>query len=157
VADWLGGNFRCEREGGPGQELDRLKISQAVSPEEIFRRRTGMPLDAAVFTKRSLNRINPAYRAEVIHVRTHDSFSHYVCGFQLGGRLFVMDYANPTRREWGLTPFRDLGEYVERLYSRKNGVRATAHPDPARPSADVRKQKPGGFLNPASVPGATAP
>jgi hypothetical protein len=146
VAEWLNTNFHCDRngvrrEGPPGR--NNAKSFQVRSAEETFRCRTGLSLEAAVFAKHSLNRINPEYRAEIIHLVAERSSVHYVCGLHLGGRLFVMDYASPHEKMIGTHgPFRTLGEYVEKFYLKYHPLQPRLQSyDLGRPSPTTLKQK----------------
>src|SRR5512147_2497967 len=62
-------------------------------PEETFRLKSGINIDAVEFSKKTLNQINPSYKAQtaVILVRPN-VFNHYVCTFKNDGKLFVLDY-----------------------------------------------------------------
>jgi hypothetical protein len=122
VAVWLNHNFRYEKDGnGDGQPFsqgnnNRPRIQRL---EEIFRYPCGCSLDASLFARETLNRINPDYRAEIIYLSLDRSQAHYLCGFFLGGNLFVMDYGNPHERMIGTHgPFRNLNHYVQIFYSR---------------------------------------
>jgi hypothetical protein len=120
VAEWLNGNFRYDQFRDGESRLPRKaseKHSKVQAPEETFRYRTGGSLDAALFARETLNRINPDYRARIIHLSAGRSLVHYLCGFNLGGRLFVMDYGDPQEKMIGTHgPFEDLNDYAERFY-----------------------------------------
>ena len=120
VAVWLNDHFRYEQDrNGNGQPFSqenkkRLRIQRL---EEIFRFRCGCTLDASLFARETLNRINPDYRAEIIYVSLDRSQAHYLCGFFLGGNLFVMDYGNLYENMIGTHgPFKNLDHYVQIFY-----------------------------------------
>jgi hypothetical protein len=141
VANWLNENFYCDGEDARGQNPGKMKSPPARSAEEVFRRKTGISLDAAQFAKDSLNRINPEYRAEVFHLGGEKSRGQYVCGFHVGGRLFVMDYANPREKIMGTHgPFRNLGEYVDKFYPKNPSTAARQIPN-TRPDRLFPKEK----------------
>ena len=120
VAEWLNENFHYDQDGirervNPGR--DSRKILKVKETEETFRSKTGLSPEAAVFTKHTLNRINRDYRAEIIYLLPDKSSAHYVCGFYLGGKLFIMDYGSPYENMIGTHgPFENLDEYVQKFY-----------------------------------------
>lgn len=122
VADWLNQNFVYDRDGNekgspPGQNSQKLK--KVRDSKETFRSKTGLSLEVALFVKHTLNRINPDYRAEIIHLTSEKFPVHYVCGFYLGGKLFIMDYGTPYENMIGTNgPFENLDQYVQRFYSK---------------------------------------
>jgi hypothetical protein len=124
VAAWLNQNFRYEQDrNGNGQPFSKgtSKRPRIQTPEETFRCRCGGTLDASIFAKETLNRINPDYRAVVIYLSLDRSQTHYLCGFFLGGKLFVMDYGNPYENMMGTNgPFENLDDYAKNFYLRRN-------------------------------------
>jgi hypothetical protein len=87
------------------------------TPEETFRLKSGINIDAVEFSKKTLNRINPSYKARtaVILVRPN-VFNHYVCTFKNNGKLFVLDYGTPYKEITGVHgPYNSLDEY-KRFY-----------------------------------------
>jgi len=89
------------------------------TPEETFKLKSGIYLDAALFTKETLNRINPSYKAKiaVLIIRPYRA-NHYICSFQNGGKIFIMDYGTPFRETTGTYgPFHSLGE-VRKFYAK---------------------------------------
>lgn len=122
VAVWLNENFHYDPEGirkESSPKQDNQKFLMVQGSEETFRCKTGLSLEAAVFAKNSLNRINPDYRAEVIHLLPEKTSAYCVCGFQLGGRLFIMDYGSPYEKMIGTHgPFGNLDEYVKKFFSK---------------------------------------
>jgi len=83
------------------------------TPQETFRLRSGIYIDAAFFLKEALNRMNPSYDARiVVLVFRPYGFNHYVCSFKAGGKLFIMDYGTPYPEVTGVHgPYHSLEEY----------------------------------------------
>ena len=120
VAQWLNQNFFYDREAirkvlyepreeGTGQSIQVTK--------ETFRRKTGLSLEAALFAKHTLNQINPDYHADIIYLYAGKQSVHFVCGFYVGGKLYVMDYGTTYEKLLGTHgPFSDLDEYVKKFY-----------------------------------------
>jgi len=124
VAKWMKRNFlydigRSGRVWGPNTDP---KDYPSRSPEETFKSKRGLCIDAAVFAKVSLNKINQEYKSEVIYLRANEQkFSvHYVAGFYEDGKMFVLDYGIPSGKSQGGTwgPFENLDEYVKKVYLR---------------------------------------
>jgi hypothetical protein len=89
------------------------------TPEETFQLKSGIYIDAAEFSKRTLNQINPSYKAQtaVILVRPN-VFNHYVCAFKKDGKLFILDYGTPYKEITGVHgPYNSLDEY-KRFYEK---------------------------------------
>jgi hypothetical protein len=124
VAAWLNDNFRYDPDrSGESRTFGKVnkKPSAMKVNEETFRYRTGCSLEASLFARETLNRINPDYRAEIIHLSLDRSPVHYLCGFYLGERLFVMDYANPEESLLGTHgPFEDLNDYLQKFYLKRH-------------------------------------
>jgi len=116
VARWLSENFFYVQEGSPASAVGQ-KFIKVKNSEEIFRCKAGMSLEAAVFAKHTLNRINPEYRAEIVYLFSGRLPVHYVCGFYLGGKLFIMDYGTLHEKMMGTHgPFENLHDYVHKFY-----------------------------------------
>jgi hypothetical protein len=83
------------------------------TPEETFQLRSGIYLDAAMFLKETLNRINPSYKAQIVILITRPSgFNHYACSFRKDGEIFIMDYGTPYKEVTGVHgPYSSLEEY----------------------------------------------
>ncbi len=83
------------------------------TPEETFQLRSGIYIDAAMFLKATLNRINPSYKAQiVILVIRPYGFNHYACSFKKDGKIFIMDYGTPYKEVTGVYgPYNSLEEY----------------------------------------------
>ena len=82
-------------------------------PEETFQLKSGIYIDAAMFSKETLNRINPSYKAQIVIliIRPY-GFNHYVCSFRKDGKLFIMDYGTPYKEVTGIHgPYSSLEEY----------------------------------------------
>jgi hypothetical protein len=89
------------------------------TPEETFQLKSGIYIDAVVFSKKTLNQINPSYKAQtaVILVRPN-VFNHYVCAFKKDGKLFILDYGTPYKEITGVHgPYNSLDEY-KRFYEK---------------------------------------
>jgi hypothetical protein len=89
------------------------------TPEETFQLKSGIYIDAAEFSKKTLNQINPSYKAQtaVILVRPN-VFNHYVCAFKKDGKLFILDYGTPYKEITGVHgPYNSLEEY-KRFYEK---------------------------------------
>jgi len=124
VAVWLNHHFRYEKDrNGNGQPFSRghKKRSGIQKLEEIFRSRCGGTLDASLFARETLNRINPDYRAEIIYLSLDRSEANYLCGFFLGEKLFIMDYGNLYENMIGTHgPFKNLDHYIHLFYFRRH-------------------------------------
>jgi hypothetical protein len=102
------------------------------SPEETFRRRSGIYIDSALFIKETLNRIHPSYGARVVVIilRPYGS-NHYACSFIQDRKTYVMDYGTPYREITGLHgPFDHLDGYrkfFEKTYPLKKRVEAVRY------------------------------
>jgi hypothetical protein len=89
------------------------------TPEETFQLKSGIYIDAAMFLKENLNRINPSYKAQIVIliIRPY-GFNHYVCSFRMDGKLFIMDYGTPYKEVTGVHgPYNSLDEY-KRFYEK---------------------------------------
>jgi hypothetical protein len=89
------------------------------TPEETFQLKSGIYIDAVEFSKKTLNQINPSYKAQtaVILVRPN-VFNHYVCAFKKDGKLFILDYGTPHKEITGVHgPYNSLDEY-KRFYEK---------------------------------------
>jgi hypothetical protein len=89
------------------------------TPEETFQLKSGIYIDAVEFSKKTLNQINPSYKAQtaVIFIRPN-VFNHYVCAFKKDGKLFILDYGTPYKEITGVHgPYNSLDEY-KRFYEK---------------------------------------
>ena len=143
VAVWLSENFRYDPNGsGKVSGKPARKQLNGKGKEEIFRYRTGCSLNASLFAKETLNRINPDYRANLVHLSWDRSAVHYLCGFYVGQRLYIMDYWNPQENLRGTHgPFEDLKDCVQRIYLRH-------HPGPSKAIRYAFGMAPGHSPNP---------
>jgi hypothetical protein len=105
------------------------------SPWLTFTIMSGVCGDAAIFAEHSLDIINPNYRAKIICLQSKlngKTRVHYVCGFYLYHKLYVMDYGTPYDSIKGTHgPFDNLEEYAK--YSLKI-YRQAAHKNYIEPS-----------------------
>jgi len=106
-------------------DLDRYKtyegrLPPARTPEETFRLRSGIYVDAAVLAKETLNRINPSYRARIVVIIMRPyGYNHYVCSLREAGKIWIIDYGTPYKEVTGLHgPYNSLQEY--RVFYEKN-------------------------------------
>ena len=82
------------------------------TPEETFKLKSGIYIDAAIFAKETLNRIDPSYKAKIVVLLIGRGANHYVCSFMRDGKLFIMDYGTPYKTIVGVHgPFSSLEEY----------------------------------------------
>ncbi len=82
------------------------------TPEETFKLKSGIYIDAAIFTKTTLNRIDPSYQAKIVVLLIPGGANHYVCSFKKGGKLYIMDYGTPYQPITGVHgPLNSLEEY----------------------------------------------
>ena len=82
------------------------------TPEETFKLKSGIYIDAAIFAKATLNRINPSYQAKIVVLLIPGGANYYVCSFKQEGKLFMMDYGTPYPSIVGVHgPFNSLEEY----------------------------------------------
>ena len=105
-------------------DTERFKRFEGTLPpprtsEETFRLKSGIYIDAAIFAKESLNRINPSYQARIVVILIGRGANHYVCSFEKDGKIFIMDYGTPYRTMDGVHgPFSSLEEY--KVFFEKN-------------------------------------
>jgi hypothetical protein len=104
------------------KRVEDLKL-EVMSPSDTFKEKKGVCYDASAFKKDALNKINPNYKAEIIFLRSPTKIDHFVCGFYLDNKLWVLDYGNTAsnlaRGTWG--PFVNLDQYVKTVYCPKSG------------------------------------
>ncbi len=82
------------------------------TPEETFKLKSGIYIDAAIFARATLNRIDPSYQAKIVVLLIPGGANHYVCSFKKDGKLFTMDYGTPYQSIAGVHgPFNSLEEY----------------------------------------------
>ena len=116
VATWLTRKFiysykRARQEGG----------TAARKPNNLYQNPKGHCLDAAYFAQRTLNKINPEYKAKLIFILNKGKgLNHFATGFYINGDIFVMDYG--TGYNWASMqgvhgPYKSLYEYHRFLSS----------------------------------------
>ena len=83
------------------------------TPAETFQLKSGIYIDAVEFSKKTLNQINPSYKAQtVVIIVRPNMFNHYVCAFKGDGKLFILDYGTPYKEITGVHgPYSSLEEY----------------------------------------------
>jgi len=82
------------------------------TPEETFKLKSGIYIDAAIFARETLNRIDPSYKAKIVVLLVAGGANHYVCSFTRDGKVFVLDYGTPYKTIVGVHgPFNSLEEY----------------------------------------------
>ena len=127
VAHWLKTSFRFstsrQRAVAKLMKEDGRDGLRYRNPAKLYKKRSGYCVDAAYFAVEALNRVNPDYNARTVFIlnklsKTH----HWVAAFDLGGKLYIMDYgAGP---KWNAMngihgPYDSLDEYREFLESRR--------------------------------------
>jgi hypothetical protein len=104
-------------------DLERFETRSAIprTPEETFHLKSGIDINAAVFLKETLNRINPSYQAQIaVLIIRPNVFNRYVCSFKKDGKLFIMDYGTPYKEVTGVHgPYDSIEEYKE-FYEKHN-------------------------------------
>ncbi len=110
LVNWMQNYFSFDKE-----RYDKFRgtLPAPRTPEETFQLGSGIYIDAAMFLKEILNRINPSYKAQIVIliIRPYGS-NHYVCSFRKDGRLFILDYGTPYKEITGIHgPYSSLEEY----------------------------------------------
>jgi len=115
LVEWMENHFSVDI-----KKFERTSPIQRT-PKETFRLKSGIDIDAAVFLKETLNRINPSYQAQIVLVIIRpNTFNRYVCSFKKDGKLFIMDYGTPYKEVTGVHgPYDSLEEYKE-FYEKHN-------------------------------------
>ena len=114
LVKWMENDFSLDKERYEKFE-GTLPIPR--TPEKTFQLKSGIYIDAAMFLKETLNRINPSYKAQIVIliIRPY-GFNHYVCSFRKDGKLFIMGYGTPYKEVTGIRgPYNSLDEY-KRFY-----------------------------------------
>lgn len=126
VAKWLDENFEYDKnrleESERSSRVEKISVP-VKTVEETFQSKKGICMDSVLFTKEVLNRINSSYKAEVVFLkcRPEYKYDHYVCKFELDGKIYIMDYGNSTSNKHmnGIHgPYKSLDGYKE--YYEKN-------------------------------------
>ena len=90
LVKWMENDFSFDKE-----RYEKFEGTLPVprTPEETFQFKSGIYIDAAMFLKETLNRINPSYKAQIVIliIRPY-GFNHYACSFRKDGEIFIMDY-----------------------------------------------------------------
>lgn len=111
VQAWLEKDFSFETE-----RFKRFEgtLPPPRTPDETFKLKSGIYIDAAIFAKESLNRIDPSYKAKIVVLLITGGANHYVCSFMKDGKVFIMDYGTPYKSIVGLHgPFHSLEGYKQ--------------------------------------------
>lgn len=116
LVKWMERDFSLDTE-----RYKRFKGTLPIprTPEETFQLKSGIYIDTAEFLKKTLNQINPSYRAQTVVILVRPNvFNHYVCAFRKEGKLFVLDYGTPYKEITGVHgPYNSLDEY-KRFYEK---------------------------------------
>ena len=115
-------------------DMERYKKFEGTLPvprtaEETFRFKSGIYIDAALFMRETLNRMDPSLKAQVlVLIIRPNRYNHYVCSFKKDGRVFILDYGTPFKEITGIHgPYRSPNEYkkfYENHHPAKRGVEA---------------------------------
>ena len=126
VGDWLDKNFKFDtsrqkdiqsrlRKEGPSAH-------RYLNPAKLFDSKKGYCVDAANFAHTSLNKINPEYNPRWIFIKNANAgkSSHWVTGYTVDGKLYVMDFG--AGHGWQALhgihgPYESLDEYASFLSS----------------------------------------
>ena len=112
LVKWMEKDFSVDRERYQRFQR-RLPIPR--TPKDTFELKSGIYIDAAIFLKEVLNRIDPSYKAQIVVMMVRPNiFNHYVCSFKKDGKIFVMDYGTPHAEITGVHgPYGSIEEYKE--------------------------------------------
>jgi hypothetical protein len=121
VVKWMENDFSFDKE-----RFEKFEGTLPIprTPQETFRLKSGIYIDAAMFSKEALNRINPSYKAQIVIlvIRPYGS-NHYVCSFRKEGKLFIMDYGTPYKEVTGIHgPYSSLEEY-KKFYEKNHPMK----------------------------------
>ena len=121
LANWFEKDFSLDAERFKQFEQT---LPPPRTPEETYRLRSGIYIDAATFTKETLNRIDPSYKAQIVVIIMRPyGYNHYVCSFKKDGKIFIMDYGSPNKKITGVHgPFNSLEEY-KKFYENNDPVK----------------------------------
>lgn len=125
VGQWLEDNFTFDKKR---QKLIQKRLRNqgpqgllVRNPETLFHDKKGYCADAAHFALDALNRINPEHNARWVFIMNGaGKTNHWVTGFTVNGKLYVMDYG--AGQHWqpmlGIHgPYASLDEYADFLSS----------------------------------------
>jgi hypothetical protein len=121
LVKWMENDFSFDKER---YEKFERTLPVPRTPEKTFQLKSGIYIDAAMFIKESLNRINPSYNAQIVIliIRPY-GFNHYVCSFKMDGKLFIMDYGTPYKEVTGVHgPYSSLEEY-KKFYEKQHPMK----------------------------------
>jgi hypothetical protein len=126
VDKWMRSHYSLDMKRGKESAV-KPAMPPPRSPEETFKRKSGVCFDAAYFLKDVLNRIDPSYEAKVVKVQVSPfpTFFHdFVCSFKKEGKLFIMmQYGSIFSNMVGVHgPFNSLDEFKK--YYQNNHPRA---------------------------------
>jgi len=110
LVKWMENDFSFDKER---YEKFERTLPVPRTPEKTFQLKSGIYIDAAIFLKETLNRLNPSYESQIVIliIRPY-GFNHYVCSFRKDGKLFIMDYGTPYKEVTGVHgPYSSLEEY----------------------------------------------
>ena len=118
LVKWMGREFSFDSERYKNF-VGRTPIPR--TPEETFQLKSGIYIDATEFSKKTLNRINPSYKAQTVVIIVRPNvFNHYVCSFEKEGQLFIIDYGTPYKEITGVHgPYHSLEEY-KKFYEKRH-------------------------------------
>jgi len=112
LVKWMENDFSFDKER---YEKYERTLPVPRTPEKTFQLKSGIYIDAAMFLKETLNRINPSYQAQIVVVIIRPNiFNRYVCSFKKDDKLFIMNYGTPYKQLTGVHgPYNSLEEYKE--------------------------------------------
>jgi hypothetical protein len=119
------------------------ELEPVQSPEVTFERKMGTCVDAAVFAKHSLLRVNQDYNPKILFLSFKPA-NHYVCVFYNDGNMYVMDYGLPQKFEYKMLegihgPFKDEDAYksfFSKNFPRKIEIKYTMYGFPSHRSSE---------------------
>jgi hypothetical protein len=129
LVKWMENDFSFDKER---YEKFERTLPIPRTPEKTFQLKSGIYIDAAMFSKETLNRVNPSYKAQIVIliIRPY-GFNHYVCSFRKDGKLFIMDYGTPYKEITGIHgPYSSLEEYkkfYEKHHPMKREIEAISY------------------------------
>jgi hypothetical protein len=129
LVKWMESDFSFDKER---YEKFERTLPIPRTPEKTFQLKSGIYIDAAMFTKETLNRVNPSYKAQIVIliIRPY-GFNHYVCSFRKDGKLFIIDYGTPYKEVTGIHgPYSSLEEYkkfYEKHHPMKREIEAISY------------------------------
>jgi hypothetical protein len=110
LVNWMENDFSFD-----GERYNKYEGTLPVprTSGETFQLKSGIYVDVAFFLRETLYRINPSYKPRIVVLVTRPyGFNHYVCSFEAGNRIFIMDYGTPYREITGVHgPYSSLEEY----------------------------------------------